>query len=106
MRLCSSNLKRKNTKKGVLSFCLRQVPKTALGTDEQLGKQVVMVDATPFHYRGYVARRNKYLNSVNIMGNTRTRVCQDSQMKSQPFEVVGFFVNKSKIGIEKGNKTW
>ena len=26
--------------------------------------------------------------------------------KSQSLKVVGFFVNKSKIGIEKGNKTW
>ena len=31
-----------------LFACLRQVPKTALGTDEQLVSQVVVVDARPF----------------------------------------------------------
>ena len=49
----------------VLFACLRQVPKTALGTDEQLVSQVAVVDARPIRYRA-LARQSRLVKDGRV----------------------------------------
>ena len=66
VRVCQGQPNKKaSINMGAFLFaCLRQVPKTALGTDEQLVLQVVVVDARPLSLPS--------AKSVKVVGQRRT----------------------------------